>query len=731
MVTMSGDSHPHDALDDIESSEGAGDGDDMAKRREERATQAELRAPLPGYEGGSDTVSPDRFAGSATGSGVIQLLVGRVLPEGVERGLTERLTTVVNGGFFSNPASYYFRALIGIGMLSSIVGVFVAVGGVLLGVIAAPSFIPSGAWLAFAAISGLLLGPVMSVAGYWYLVAVVEKREGEINQAFPDVVTFMYVLSEGGMDQVDIIHSIADSESTFGEISREFQAIVYEGEYLGIDYMTAMERHANRTPSDSLEQFFTDFLSVSRSGGDLDDFLESKKTLAQREAKESQRAVLDTLQAAARMYVTLSIFPLLIVIMIVALSPVEQLPIEILYGVAYVLIPVLAGGFFLWLWFSVPDSVGSGEMEDDWREGMLLDTIYTPLGLEKQAERAAPDGGVMPEISLHPAGRGVFSTPMLDLLTDGSGVFAEMKKREIKYRLTQIFLDPVNYFKETPAHVFVLSVPLAATVPLLAFVTGRLAGGPTEAVFEWVAFVMYLPLLVAAGPFVVFYELRNRMSAGIYEGFPELLRQISSANDTGMVLLEAIGSAVESTGSKIGDEFATVYAKAKLGVPISTALVELNNKYKSRALARSIRLIEYAHRTTGDITKTLEAAIEALDTRIELLNQRRNETRMQVAYVIVANLVLFGVFLMIDRMLLDLLFGGAQDFASGDVGEEAGVLGEGYDPTVVAMILLHSSVIHAVSSGLIAGYIRNGSIKSGVKYVLILLTIIVGGWWLV
>jgi len=242
---------------------------------------------------------------------------------------------------------------------------------------------------------------------------------------------------------------------------------------------------------------------------------------------------------------------------------------------------------------------------------------------------------------------------------------------------------------------------------------------------------VYIPMMIIGVPFVVFYEFQSRISAEVYQGLPELLRQISSANDTGMVLLDAIGSAVDSTTSRVGNEFATVYAKASLGVPISTALVELNNKYDSRVLARSIRLIEHAHRTTGDVTKTLEAAIEGLDTQIELLNQRRSETRMQVAYVIVANLVLFGVFLMIDRMLLDLLFGGAQEFAGGDVGEEAGVLNEGYDPNIVAMVLLHASVIHAISSGLIAGYIRKGSLQNGIKYVLGLLTIIILGWWLI
>lgn len=672
-----------------------------------------------------------RYAGGATGSGFIQLLVGKLLPTELEDRLERRLSVVVDAALLPNPASYYLRSLVGLGLGTAVVGMLAAVVGLALGRVPLPSVGPTVLWGGLVLVGAAGLGVVAGAVGYWYLVALVERREAEIERGYPDAMMFMYILSEGGMDQGDILHAIAESKTTFGEISREFEVIVQESEYLGTDYLTAMDRHADRTPSDLLEQFLTDFLSVTRSGGDMSDFLESKKDLAQRSARESQQVVLDKLQAAARMYVTVSIFPLLIVIMIIALSPVEQLPIAILYGVAYVMIPALSVLFFLWLWFSTPDTVGTGRMEDSWRAEMLSDTKYSTTMVASEHASNDIGGEYTPVSSLHPAGEGFTNTPALAALTNGSGVFQTLQRREYLRRVKTVFADPVAYFVERPLHTLIFTVPIAVGAVGYVFTSGQIEGGFQEAAIEWMLYGLYMPAMIVGLPFAIFYEIRTRISTGVYEGLPELLRQISSANDTGMVLINAIGSAVESTTTRVGEEFSTVYAKAKLGVPISTALVELNNKYESQVLARSIRLIEYAHRTTGDVTQTLEAAIGSLDTQIELANQRLSETRMQVAYVIVANLVLFGVFLMIDRMLLDLLFGGAGEFADGDVGEEADVLSDGYDPAIVAMILLHASVVHAISSGLIAGYIRRGDIQSGVKYVLGLLTIIVGGWWLI
>jgi len=436
-----------------------------------------------------DEAANQRFAGGATGSGFIQLLVGKFLPQEAEAQFEDLLTAIVDGALLPKPPSYYLRSLIGLGLGTAIVGVISGVIGVLYGGIPTPEVIPTAVWLFVVALGGVFLGPVASAVGYWYLVAIVERREAEIDQGYPDVMTFMYVLSEGGMDQVDIIRALAKSETTFGEISREFQVIMYESEYLGVDYLNAMERHAKRTPSGLLEQFFTDFLSVTRSGGDIDEFLKSKKDLAQRSARESQQVVLDKLQAAARLYVTLSIFPLLIVIMIVALSPVEQLPIELLYGVAYVLIPALTVMFFIWLFFSVPNPVGSGEMEDSWRREMLQDTTYSASMPDDGSGQMASDGGYIPMSSLHPAGRGLMTMPTLELLSDGSGVFESLKKRELRLRLKQILGDPLTYFIERPLHSFILTVPVALVVPPVALATGQVSGSLTEASLQWILFM--------------------------------------------------------------------------------------------------------------------------------------------------------------------------------------------------------------------------------------------------
>ncbi len=70
-----------------------------------------------------------------------------------------------------------------------------------------------------------------------------------------DSVSFMYALSVGGLNQLEIIEAMAEADDTYGEVSKEFQSIVKETDYFGVDYRTAIRKQAIETPSDELSQF--------------------------------------------------------------------------------------------------------------------------------------------------------------------------------------------------------------------------------------------------------------------------------------------------------------------------------------------------------------------------------------------------------------------------------------------------------------------------------------------
>ncbi|MEF8900479.1 MAG: type II secretion system F family protein, partial [Halovenus sp.] len=146
------------------------------------------------------------------------------------------------------------------------------------------------------AVAGLIFGIIGFVIGFGSLVSVPYFRAGgrkrEINVLLADAISFMYALSVGGMNQLEILRAIAKADDTYGEVAREFQSIVLETEYFDTDYRTAIRNQSLETPSNELAQFLTDMLSIINSGGDMTSFLEDQKDKHIRTAKQEQKKML-------------------------------------------------------------------------------------------------------------------------------------------------------------------------------------------------------------------------------------------------------------------------------------------------------------------------------------------------------------------------------------------------------------------------------------------------------
>ncbi|WP_297885459.1 type II secretion system F family protein, partial [uncultured Halorubrum sp.] len=158
-------------------------------------------------------------------------------------------------------------------------------------------------------LSGLVFGSIGFAVGFGGVVAVpysrASSRKREINLLLADSVSFMYALSVGGLNQLEILRAMATAEDTYGEVSREFQSIVNETEYFGTDYRNAIRQQSMETPSDELSQFLADMLSIVNSGGDMESFLKDKKEKHLRTSKQEREMTLETLELFGEMYMTL------------------------------------------------------------------------------------------------------------------------------------------------------------------------------------------------------------------------------------------------------------------------------------------------------------------------------------------------------------------------------------------------------------------------------------------
>ncbi|SDZ87926.1 flagellar protein FlaJ [Haloplanus vescus] len=560
-------------------------------------------------------------------------------------------------------------------------------------------------------IVGILAGSIGFTTGFGTLIAIpyskASSREREINMLLSDSISFMYALSVGGLNQLEILEAMARADDTYGEVAREFQSIVQETEYFGTDYRNAIQQQAVETPSDDLSQFLTDMLSIVNSGGNMQAFLSDKKDKHMRTAKQQQEVTLDTLELFGEMYMTLSLFPLLLIIILVIMSMLGEAQSFMLFATVYGLIPITGVMFMVLVSTVKRDEPGDGYLE-------------TPGGNDR-TQRASNDG--------------LFSLGLIENYVGEFGIFDRIKFREGTFQTKQLLQKPHLFFRNHPGFTLALTVPAALVLVGFAAVSGAapttwdgLVQAPVWGTFVW----LYVPLYLTLIPLGVFHEWNVRARAAITGKLSDNLRKLSSANDTGQTLLESIQTVADTSSGKLADEFDVIYAKVNYGMSLRNALIEFNNKYHVPRLARTVKLIGKAQEASSQITQVLTTAAQASENQDDIERERRSRTRMQVAIILMTYLTLLGVMAILKTQFLDVMAGLTQQAGSGGGGGGgSSQFGGNIDTQLLSLLFFHAVTLQAILSGIISGYIRTARLMSGVKFVVILQTIALAVWLVV
>ena len=561
---------------------------------------------------------------------------------------------------------------------------------------------------AIVVVSGLVLGGIGFAFGFWapitFLYLEAAERGREIDVLLPDAVAYMYALSVGGMNQLEIMEAVAESEEVYGEVSWEFQAVLQETRYFDTDYRTAIRHRALETPSDQLSGFMTDMLSILNSGGDMNQFLDDKTELMMRDAKKIQEGNLETLELFGEMYLTISMLPLLLIILLVTMAMLGEASDLLLYLTVYALIPGIGVAFLVLVSIVKQDERGGGTLSTDTEgvEGLTSgDSVLDRSVTKSFAER------------------------------DTADVFEDIHRRETLHRIGYLLRNPHELFIEEPLYSLAVTVPVAVAV-VVAIVSVDLAPTTWSGLTEmpvWGTFVYaYLPMYIVLLPLGAFDHLNRRRRFVILEDLSEALRKLSSANDTGLNLLESFRNVAETSTGKLAREFERIHTTVNYGGDLKRALIAFNNRYEVPRMARTVNLIAEAQEASSEISDVLRTAARASENHDEIEQDRKNRTQMQIAIIMMTFLTLLGVMALLKLQFLDVI---------GSLAEEAGQsAGGGRGASSVtdinvdrlSMLFLHAVMLQAISAGFIAGYLREARVLAGVKFVVVLATISLVVW---
>ena len=656
--------------------------------------------PVPEYESEQYLADPGRV--TAARKAVLREKFGHVRTYFKSRPARHRrLQRRLNQGRFGTTYDVYLTESVtyaaGGALVGLVVGVFLtwvlATTGTLAG-LEAPASVGDGPvvqWISTnrLAVAGAALtatavvgvGGLVWTARYYYPHLQVSARRRNVDVMLPHAIVYMYALSYGGMDLVTVVRRMADAEETYGEVANEFDMLVQDVDLFGNDLFTAIRNARNLTPSDNMEAFLDDLLSVIDSGGDVTEFLRDESQKYMEEARSEQESFLETLSTLAEVFIVGFVAaPLFVVVTLLMLSFLGAGTIVPLLVVVYAVVPLGMAMFLVVV--------------------STLSEPYKQPGHELEVD----------ERHDHTLTAGVRHHPNYEQ-------FRHIRRRE---RVKAALTHPTDRLLRQPQYSLLLTVPVAIALPVL-FVRAGLVGASVDAVlaepFRTTAALFVVPFLVCAVPLSAFHEYSRHRKRSVAKRLPDALDILASANQMGVRLSEGLGLVSRNVTGPLAVELRHVRNDIEWNNDIRHALRSLADRVEVPQLTRTCKILAEGSRSTGDLYKVLNIAAEDTRHRYRLERDRQQKLNAYTAIVVVGFLVYLAVVVIIDQSFLGPVVQQVADAGAGsETVTQSPIAIRGAAIDTYHALFFHSALVQAVGTGLIVGKLTDNRSLSGLKW---------------
>ncbi|MFH1322221.1 MAG: type II secretion system F family protein [Methanobacteriota archaeon] len=504
------------------------------------------------------------------------------------------------------------------------------------------------------------------------------ERKQSIDKNLPFAVTFMYALSRGGMNVIEILRAISRSEDTYEETSREIDVVLRDMDYFGSDLKSALHNLCEITPSEKLKDLMYNLLTVIDSGGNISVYFKDKSEQYLNTAKVEQKGFLETLGLIAESYVTAFVAgPLFIIILGVMMAVMSHGSNVMIYAIIYAVIPIGSMMFIVMISIITPGSAG---------EAPLLPT-------ESYVGEI-----VVPE-------------------TEEKNKFLNFIQSRGSLQFKKMLHDPFKPFKEKPVYTLIITMPIALIYLTITLVSGLKSVNIVDHMDDPVVFSFY----IVAIPLLIFHEYKRGWEDKIQSQFPDFLKKLASTNETGMTLRDSIKLMTRSDLG-MGKEIKKIYNDIDWALTINEALRRFANRVRTHVVARSITLVTKANESSGDIGEVLSVAARDAAAEQELKSERRISMFIYIIIIYISFLVFIGIIYVISSTFLEeMVKAGEKTTASGSRAIAMSLTRTGLAD--YNRIFFHGALIEGAFSGLIAGVMGEGSVLSGLKHSVIMVTI--------
>jgi flagellar protein FlaJ len=524
----------------------------------------------------------------------------------------------------------------------------------------------------------------------YYPIYRASARESSINQTLPHAMTFMYAMSNGGMNLLEIFRTINEHRDIYGEISIELEMVIRGVDLMGLDLLTSIKQASLITASEPLRNFFDSLAASMESGGDLAAFLRFRSDQYHQVATQERKILQELLGMLAEVYVTAFVAgPLFLIVILISMGMMTAQNPLMIQLLIYFIVPIGSIAFIYMLF--------------------IMGLANNDRNIVKARRELDEFGDVMRAKDVKPHEHDA------------------LKRAERRYNLRKFIESPAAAFLNTPHTVLYFSIPLsiivllALTRPSLSVPTdllGRLNGGSFLGyqLLSDATQPVLLMLAIALLPFILFWELRNHRIRKVDAAIPEFLKRLASFNESGLTLTQAIKTLLNSNLGVLNVEVQKISRDIEWGAGTKEALIRFERRVNTASVRRIVTLITKASESSGDIKETLAiAAADATTTQSEQ-SERYLNMLLYTAIIYIAFFVFVYILYTLSTVFLTAMPGNTVSNPMAASGMGGMTFGGTVDVKLYQLLFMHAVIIQGFFSGMVSGMMSDGNLFSGLKH---------------
>ena len=237
--------------------------------------------------------------------------------------------------------------------------------------------------------------------------------------------------------------------------------------------------------------------------------------------------------------------------------------------------------------------------------------------------------------------------------------------------------------------------------------------------------------------FISYFEFKKIKS--LEDQLPLFLLDLSEAQKIGMTLPEALKQVKKTDYGKLSEEINKIDYQLSWGIPTQEAMSNFANRLKkSKLIGRTIRIINEAYSSGGDIARTMEATASDITAIKEAEKERKSVTYEHMLIMYAIYFIFIGIVIGLSQTLIPLMNLNTNSELTSVMSFSDPCETCASNPSVNCIncsifsvvcqmfsinkscyyyaLFILMAIIQGIFSGLVAGQIGEGSVTAGLKH---------------